>query len=127
MVASKSTTPDETTNAADVPTLRFDKPWRKRLTVTRLKTANTTGMNGEPFSYPLLTVIDHQDNDTVKLIHAYPETLINELRRVKPGVGDEITVDYQGKKDTKTANRKAHIFEVDSPQAAAFDWDTPGF
>jgi hypothetical protein len=117
----------DTTEVVDttIPNWRFDVPRKARFTVDRIVTARTTGIGGNELQYPLLTVTDKADG-VVYLLHAYPETLLAELKRVQPSVGDEIDVDYQGVKETKS-QRNARIFVVDSPNAAAFAWDSPNF
>lgn len=122
-MATKETV-DTTDNV--IPNWRFDNPRKATFTVDRIVTARTAGINGDQLVYPLLTVTDKADGKQY-LLHAYPETLLSELKRVRPSLGDEITVEYQGTKKTK-AQREAKIFMVDSPNAAEFNWvDDPGF
>lgn len=111
----------------ELDTWRFDRPGKTlRGILTKIRTAHMTGINGEPFAYPLLFVKpDGVEVDV--LVHAYPEVLVNELRSTKPMPGDPITIKYLGKKKTK-ANRDALIFEVETGGAdAGYDWDNPGF
>lgn len=115
-----------------LPNLRFDKPWKGTFRFEKVKTVTTQGIDGEPFAYPLITVtvVDAGSSNAVTsgryLIHAYPETLIAELRRVKPQAGATLTIDYQGESETKS-KRKVKVFEIDSPDTADVDWDNPGF
>ncbi len=115
-----------------LPNIRFDRPWRGTFRFEKVKTVTTTGIDGEDFQYPLITVTvtDAGTTDTVVggryLIHAYPETLIAELKRVKPQASAILTIDFQGESETKS-KRKVKVFEIDSPDTADVDWDNPGF
>lgn len=123
MTASKAK--NETEEVPDLPVWQFDTPKTLRGTLQRIRSVNTTGVNGEPFSYPLLFVQPEGESHVV-LVHAFPESLLSELRAVRPAPGDPIQIEYQGQKTTKQ-NRKARIFEVNGDKVSAYDWDAPAF
>jgi hypothetical protein len=133
-------TSEKTAPAAETETLenlRFDTPWKARFRLDKVKTAVTDStvegaQPGDKFYYPLLTVTV-LDAGTAKitagkqyLVHAHPTSLIEELKRIRPEVGSTVEIDYQGRKKSKSGFMP-HIFECDSPTAAAFDWDGPNF
>lgn len=126
MPTAKQTETD--TEIDSMPVWRFDNPPKQLIcTIERIRTAHMTGVNGEPFSYPLLFVRPRETPDAVTLVHAYPEVLLNELKSVRPQPGDEITIRYLGKKRTKN-QRTAAIFEVTGGEGVEqMDWDNPGF
>ena len=133
IMATKAQNETDPTAEATLPNIRFDKPWKGTFRFEKVKTVKTGGIDGEDFYYPLLTVTVLDPGTTTTtvaggryLIHAYPETLIAELRRVKPQNGTELTIDYQGETESK-AKRKVRVFEIDSPDTADVDWDNPGF
>lgn len=113
-----------------LPNLRFDQPWKASFTLLKVATVRTTGINGDDFAYPLLTVgvVDPGTAPGVAVgdvvqIHGFPTTLISELKRVKPQVnGEPLTIHYQGKRTTK-ANRIVRVFALDSDDTAPADWD----
>lgn len=127
-----SAKPTESAEPTKVPNLEFKNPWKGTFRFEKVKTVKTAGIDGSDFFYPLCTVTVVAPGTTGLtagdrvLIHAYPETLIAELRRVKPQAGTELTIDYQGKAQSK-AKRDVHVFEIDSPDTADVDWDNPGF
>ena len=133
MVAKTQNEATEPAQDGSLPNLRFDSKWKATFQFDKVKTVSMAGIDGEPFYYPLLTVtvVDPgtapkvQGGDQV-LIHAYPETLIAELKRVKPQAGAVLTIDYRGETKSKS-NRTVKVFEIDSPDTAETDWDNPGF
>jgi len=129
---AQNETDQAATEDTTLPNLRFDKKWKGTFRFEKVKTVITQGIDGEPFAYPLITVtvVDPGNTGTTVdsryLVHAYPETLIAELRRVKPQAGATLTIKYQGETETKS-KRKVKVFEIDSPDTADINWDNPGF
>jgi hypothetical protein len=131
----------EKTPAAEQPetvtNLRFDNPWKAKFRLDKIKTAVTDSVAdgvepGTKFYYPLLT-LTVLNAGTAKvivgkqyLLHGHPTSLLEELKRIKPAPGSVLDIDYQGRKKSKSGY-EPHIFECDSPTAAAFDWDGPNF
>jgi len=119
----------ETEQATTLPNLRFDSPWKATFLMEKVVTAKTTSVaDGGDYFYPLLTVVVRDPGtapvkaDDRVLIHAHSETLIAELKRVKPQRGALLTIDYQGKRKTKSG-REVRVFEIDSPDTADMTWD----
>ena len=120
----------ETEQATTLPNLRFDSPWKATFLMEKVVTAKTTSVadGGDYYYYPLLTVVVRDPGtapvkaDDRVLIHAHSETLIAELKRVKPQRGALLTIDYQGKRKTKSG-REVRVFEIDSPDTADMTWD----
>lgn len=115
--------------ATALPNLRFDKAWKATFLMEKVVTAKTASVqDGSDYYYPLLTVVVRDAGtapvkaDDRVLIHAHSETLIAELKRVKPQRGALLTIDYQGKRKTKSG-REVRVFEIDSPDTVAADWD----
>lgn len=118
-----------TTEPTVLPNLRFDNPWKATFLMEKVVTAKTSSVaDGGDYYYPLLTVVVRDAGtapvkaDDRVLIHAHSETLIAELKRVKPQRGALLTIDYQGKRKTKSG-REVRVFEIDSPDTAEQNWD----
>lgn len=129
MVARKAAeTENENDTIPELPTLRFDKPFRVTVRLDKIRTANMVGADGNAFAYPLLWVTLDAGAGEQNLLHAFPESLIGELRALKPNPGDVFTIDYQGQKVTKQ-KRTARIFEVTAGDGSAsgIDWDNAPF
>lgn len=109
-------------------TWRFDTKGAKLTArLDKVRTATLpNGANGEPYSYPLLWVTEASGKQW--LVHAYPQTLVEELHNVKPNIGDTFTIEYQGERKTKS-QRTAKIFEVTLGDGIVqeFDWDNAPF
>ncbi len=106
----------------------FAPAWRPepggKLVGTVTDLSEREGYDGDP--YPILTVRTESGEYAV---HAFHTVLRNELARIRPQVGTELGIKYEGKKATGNGRGTYHSYRVRSTGGGGVDWsrydDTP--
>jgi hypothetical protein len=71
--------------------------------------------------YPILTI---QTAEGEISVHCFHQTLLSRLKAMRPKIGDDISITYQGKRETKDGKRTAAIYSVKGPDhGEATYWD----
>lgn len=127
MASAKSVQGEAQTEEPTLKNWEFDKPKKGTFALIKVRTATKPiGADGEPFAYPLLWVTEVNSGEQYT-IHAFPEVLRSELKRLAPAIGDIFTIDYQGLRETKSG-RKARVFDVTGGSGEeTVNWDSIPF
>lgn len=80
---------------------------------------------GDYGSYPIVTV-DPGDGAELVAVHAFHSVLKSELARLKPAVGDEIGIKYEGKKQGKNQTYDNYKVALESARPRTPNWDAIG-